>query len=135
MPPTSARDFQNAAEMRLRAAHALHAAGFHLDAQYLGGYAVECALKALILHETPDAERAATLTRITSGASMHRSEVLLGKVRDLGVDLPEEIADQMDRFVWTTSLRYESQERGHEATELFLVTARLVFNWVEGFLP
>ena len=32
----------------------LQRGGFNLDAQYLGGYSVECALKALILHLTPD---------------------------------------------------------------------------------
>lgn len=75
MPPTTSRDFQQAAAQRFIAAEALQSVKLNLDAQYLGGYTVECSLKALILHNTPTAERSAKLLRISSGASMHRPDV------------------------------------------------------------
>jgi HEPN domain-containing protein len=51
--------FQQLAEIRLKEAKALLAAGFPEGAYYLGGYAVECALKACIAkrtqqHDFPD---------------------------------------------------------------------------------
>jgi HEPN domain-containing protein len=52
-------DFQKLADLRLREAKALLAAGFPDGAYYLAGYAVECALKACIAkltreHDFPD---------------------------------------------------------------------------------
>ena len=72
MPPADSRDFLRAARQRLTTAEALLDLKFNLDAQYIGGYTVECALKALILYSTPDADRPDTLQRISSGAVMHR---------------------------------------------------------------
>jgi HEPN domain-containing protein len=43
------RKFQRAARQRMKAAQLLREHAFHLEAVYLCGYAVECALKALIL--------------------------------------------------------------------------------------
>ena len=47
MPPTTSRDFLKAAAQRLIAAEALLREKHTLHAQYLGGYTVECCLKAL----------------------------------------------------------------------------------------
>ena len=68
MPPTTSRDFQKAAAQRLTAAEALHREKLTLDAQYLGGYAVECSLKALILELTPPADKADKLKERSAGA-------------------------------------------------------------------
>ena len=45
-------DFQEIAELRLRESKALLAAGFPDGADYMAGYAVECALKACIAKRT-----------------------------------------------------------------------------------
>src|SRR3954469_12675943 len=95
MPPTTSRDFQKVAGQRLTTAETLLREKLTLDAQYIGGYTVECSLKALILHRTPDPDKAEVLKLITSGARMHRADVLLGKLRDLGVELPLEITKRM----------------------------------------
>ena len=102
-----------------------------LDAQYIGGYTVECSLKALILFWTPDADKLATLGRITSGSTMHRPDVLLGKLRDLGLALPLDIAKRLRRFDWTTDLRYETGRRDTGETIAFLKTAKAIYNWAE----
>jgi hypothetical protein len=135
MPPTASRDFQKAAAQRLTTADTLRKATLTLDAQYVGGYTVECSLKALILHRTPDPNKPDKLRRITSGARMHRPDVLLGELRDLGISLPLEIARRMRRFDWTTDLRYETGRRDTGETIAFLKTAKLIYDWVEGQLP
>ena len=135
MPPTTSRYFQRAARQRLTTAEVLLKEKLTLDAQYIGGYAVECSLKALILHQTPIPDKPDMLKRITSGASMHRPEVLLGELRNLGVQLPVVIAKRMRRFDWTTDLRYETGRRDTGETVAFLKTVRAIFDWVEGQLP
>jgi hypothetical protein len=67
MPPTTSRDFQKAAAQRLTTAETLLREGHTLDAQYLGGYTVECSLKALLLELTPEPEKADTLRKLTAG--------------------------------------------------------------------
>ncbi len=135
MPPTTSRDFQRAARQRLTTAEVLLKEKLTLDAQYIGGYAVECSLKALILHHTPEPDIPDKLKRITSGAPMHRPEVLLGELRNLGIELPAVIARRMRRFDWTTDLRYETGRRDTGETVAFLKTVRAIFDWVEGQLP
>lgn len=135
MPPTTSRDFQKVAAQRLTTAEFLLDAKLTLDARYLGGYTVECLLKALILHLTPDEDKPDTLKRITSGANAHRPEVLLGTLRQLGAALPPRLAIRMRRFDWTTDLRYETGRRDTGETTAFLRTAKAIYDWVEGQLP
>jgi hypothetical protein len=66
---------------------------------------------------------------------MHRSDVLLGELRDLGVSLPLEITKRMRRFDWTTDLRYETGRRDTGETIAFLKTAKAIYDWVEDQLP
>ncbi len=123
------------AGQRLTTAEALLRAKLTLDAQYVGGYAVECSLKALILERTADPAKADKLKQITAGAKMHRPDVLLGELRDLGIALPLAIAKRMRRFDWTTDLRYETGRRDTGETIGALKTAKAVYDWVEGYLP
>jgi hypothetical protein len=135
MPPTTSRDFQKAAAQRLTSAEALHRAKLNLDAQYLGGYTVECSLKALILHLTPDADKPYKLKLISAGAKMHRPDVLFGELKNLGVSLPLVLVKRMRRFDWTTDLRYETGHRDTGETIALLNTVKAIYDWVEGQLP
>ena len=72
MPPTTSRDFQKVAGQWLTTAETLLRERLTLAAQYVGGYTVECSLKAMILDRTPDAEQPDKLGRLTSGSRMHR---------------------------------------------------------------
>jgi len=135
MPPTTSRDFQRAAAQRLTTAETLLREKLTLDAQDLGGYTVECSLKALILELTPDIDKADKLKEITAGAKMHRPDILLGELRNLGVALPLDLAKRMRRFQWTTDLRYETGRRDTGETTAFLTTAKAIYDWVEGQLP
>jgi HEPN domain-containing protein len=135
MPPTTPRDFLKVAFQRLTTAETLLREKLTLDAQYLGGYTVECSLKAMILHQTPDPDKPEKLKRLTSGAKMHRPDVLLGELRVFGVALPLEIAKRMRRFDWTTDLRYETGRRDTGETIALLKTAKTIYDWVEGQVP
>ena len=138
MQPTSSRDFQKAAAQRLLAAEALLRAKLPLDALYIGGYTIECSLKALILELTSVPKRAETLGKISSGAKMHRPDILLGELRKLGAPpLPLEIARRLrtGRFDWATDLRYETGRRDTGETTAFLKSAKSIYDWVEAQLP
>lgn len=131
----TSRDFLKAARQRLTTAVHLHRNGFNLDAQYLGGYAVECALKGLILHLTVPPRKPQVLRQLTSGARMHRPDVLLDVLRNQGVLLPLRLTKRMRKFDWTTSLRYQTGRRDSGETTAFLKTAEAVCKWVEDQLP
>jgi hypothetical protein len=135
MQPTTSRDFQRAANQRLVAAHVLLRGRLTLDAQYVAGYTVECTLKALILEKTPLSVKSAKLAMISSGKKMHAPAVLLNELRNLGVQLPVEIAKRMRKFRWSTDLRYETGRLDTGETIAFLKTAGAVYDWVEGQLP
>lgn len=131
MPPTTPRDFLKVAAQRLTTAETLLRERLTLDAQYLGGYTVECSLKALILQRTPAPDKSDKLARLTTGARMHRPEVLLGELRTQGVALPLEISKRMRRFEWSTDLRYETGRRDTGETIAFLKTAKAIYDWAE----
>jgi HEPN domain-containing protein len=132
---TSSRDFQRAALQRLTTAEFLLNNGYNLDAMYLGGYAIECTLKALILEVTPVTKKASTLKKISSGEKMHRQEVLAGLLKDLSRPIPLTLIKKLRRSTWSTSLRYESGRTDTGETRAFLKTAKGVYDWVEGQLP
>lgn len=66
---------------------------------------------------------------------MHRADVLLGRLKDLGVALPPELAKRMRRFDWTTDLRYETGRRDTGETVAFLRTAKAIYQWGDGQIP
>jgi hypothetical protein len=132
MQPTTARDFLRVALQRLGVAvEIMEILRRSLEAQYIGGYSVECSFKALILERTAEADRPAMLQRLTQGAIHHRPEVLLDRLRDLGVALTPELARRMRRFDWTTDLRYETGRKDTGETNALLNTARAIYEWVE----
>jgi hypothetical protein len=136
MQPTTPRDFLKVAAQRLTAAEEImRTLGLTLEAQYIGGYSVECSLKALILEKTPAIDRPAMLNRLTHGATQHRPDILLGILRNQGVSLTVELAKRMRRFDWTTDLRYETGRKETGETNGLLRTASMIYQWVEGQLP
>ena len=136
MQPTTPRDFLKVALQRLTAAEEImETLRLTLEAQYIGGYSVECSLKALILEKTTELDRPAVLTLLTHGATFHRAEVLLDRLRERGVFLTVEMAKRMRRFDWTTALRYETGRKDTGETNGLLRTARAIYDWVEGQMP
>ena len=134
MGPKTSRDFQKAAWQRFNTAVFLLENKYTLDAEYLGGYSIECSLKALILEKSAVPDRPSTLKDISSGAHMHRSEVLLGVLRDLGIKVPGKLAKRYPGRAWSTDLRYETGHRDTGEVRGFLKTAKATLEWVEGQL-
>ena len=75
------------------------------------------------------------LDRLTHGATYHKAEALLDRLREKGVALTPELAKRMRRFDWTTGLRYEIGRKDTGETNGLLRTAREIYHWVEGQLP
>src|SRR5207253_9888097 len=136
MQPTTPRDFLKITLQRLTAAEEImETLRLSLEAQYIGGYSVECSLKALILEKTAESDRPVVLEQLTHGAAYHRAEVLLDRLRERGVLLTIELAKRMRRFDWTTDLRYETGRKDTGETNGLLRTTREVYHWVEGQMP
>jgi len=133
MQLATSRDFLKVALQRLDAAeHIMAKLLLNLESQYIGGYSLECSLKALILHYTAEMDQMDVLKDLTRGANNHRPEVLLNRLRQHGIMLSIELAKRMRRFDWTTDLRYETGRRDTGETKGLLRTVRAVYEWAEG---
>ncbi len=70
--------------------------------------------------------------RLTHGATYHKPEHLLARLKEQGVALTPELAKRMRRFDWGTGLRYEIGRKDTGETNGLLKTARAIYDWVEG---
>src|SRR5947199_295584 len=130
------RLFQRAADQRLTTAgFLLKHDGFDLDAVYLVGYAVECALKALILRWTPQRKLADALPQLTQvGAKGHDfeylKEILKQRRGGRGKTDPQvlgELARHLKEVAsWSTDLRYQVGTLKPKEARAFLRAARAV---------
>jgi len=130
--PSDSNDFLKIAYQRLDAADFLIEGSYNKDGMYLAGYGIECALKALILHLTPVADRAVMLKRITAGASMH-SDATLGQIlkSELGTPLPLELVRRFRRFDWSPAMRYETGREAFSEARGLWKTAKATCEWVQ----
>lgn len=133
MQPTTPREFLKVALQRLDAAEQImDKLRLTLEAQYIGGYSIECSLKALILEKTPAGPaRDEIYYKLTHGATYHIKEHLLARLKERGVELTLDLAKRMRRFDWETGLRYEIGRKDTGETNGLLNTARAIYNWVE----
>lgn len=127
------RAFWRAASQRLQAASFLLESGIYLDAVYLAGYVVECALKALILERTPAPRRRQVGEELTSGARAHNFDVLSAILRAKGCPPPPEILGFLDSLngEWRTDLRYVGTFIPEREADHFLKRVKAVYEWVE----
>jgi hypothetical protein len=130
--PLTAREFQRAAYQRLEVADFLIENVFTKDGKYLAGYGIECALKALILHHTPQSDQLTVFVKISSSASMHYPETLGQMLRDrCKIRIPLDLVKKFRRFQWSTSLRYETGRTPIGEARGLWKTAKATLNWVE----
>jgi hypothetical protein len=126
------RKFLRAAELRLKAAEFLFEHGFHLDSMYLGGYAVECGLKALILRRTPLGMYDATYAAITTGRVAHNFGFLRARLQRSPVNcsVPDAIGRSFRSVSsWSSDLRYETAALDAEEAREFLDATRGILSW------
>lgn len=105
--------FYRAAGQRVAAARVLAAAAETLDATYLGGYGLECALKAVILARTLHRQRRALLDEEFRGQKAHNLDWLIHQVKSLGGSVPLPIVKRLRRCstLWHVELRYQTGRR------------------------
>ncbi len=133
--PAVDNEFLRIAGQQLAAAETLLKYGYNLDAMYLGGYAVECSLKALILHCTPGTQYSEKLKKITRGKKMHSIDVLAGELEILGNDVPKDLLRKLSTYNWSTNLRYELGRRAAGHVRGFIKIVKHIVAWVEKHLP
>jgi HEPN domain-containing protein len=130
------RKFERAAEHRLKAARFLHDHGYHHDAVYLGGYAVECALKALILRRTARRDHEGMMEKLAGvGRKGHDFEYLRSALQSKGVAMSRiPRGDNVWEFFqavqsWSVSMRYEPSEVEAEEAKRFLAATEYLVQW------
>jgi len=130
--PNEPTKYYRAAADRLGDAQVLLAGDRTTGAVYLAGYAVECALKVLILSATPAAAHAQALAgfRTKRGHDHERLRSLYFKKG--GARFPPDIAQHF-AFVngWTTDLRYQTKKIPMDDAEDFLESTTLILEWVK----
>lgn len=126
------KSFWRAASQRLQAANLLLQSDFFIDAVYLGGYVVECALKALILERTPAARRREVCRELTSGSRSHNFDVLIASLRARGCSPPRKVSGFLNSLneEWSTDLRYTGALIPEREAEQFLERVKSVYEWV-----
>jgi HEPN domain-containing protein len=130
------RDFQNLSVLRVREARRLADAGLYDGAYYLGGLAIECALKSTLArtiqrYEFPDLER-------TRRAYTHNLEVLL-KLSGLDTKLDESEPQIQAAWArvsgWNVETRYQTGRAAADVLEFLEAVAgrRGVLRWLKRY--
>jgi hypothetical protein len=123
--------FHRAAGQRISAARVLSAAAETLDAMYLGGYGLECSLKALILASTPPNRRRELMEETFRGQLAHNLDHLTYLIVRNGISIPAKIRTGLRRCftIWYVELRYETGRRPATECRTLLDTAEQVWVW------
>ena len=98
---------------------------------YIAGYAVECALKAVLLARTPAAQHARVKASFR-GRSAHDFNELRKLLRGRGVVLPVEVARDLGKMNWwSTDLRYQCGNVDEARAVDFVAAAEAVVDWAK----
>ncbi len=125
-------DFRRAAWQRLEAAEFLIGSeAYALDAVYLAGYAVECAIKAIIINRTPKKQRPA-LAESFRGSIAHNFEYLKALLSKRKCRIPPDVIEGMRPIMWwSTDLRYQVGKVDYNEATAALKAAKCVLEWME----
>jgi hypothetical protein len=127
-----ARYFYRCALQRYDEATILLSAGRSLGAMYLAGYAVECALKALLLAAAPSGQQRSILESFR-GRRAHDYQWLREEyLAHQGPRFPSAVV-QAFTFVgeWTTDLRYDPRKVAGADDADFVKSAGLILVWAK----
>lgn len=132
-PEIDSRFFYRCAVQRLEDADALLDSERTTGAVYMAGYAIECALKALLLSVLSVANRR-KMVRTFRGVLAHDFEWLKAQyLRNGGARPPTEIQELLTTSysAWATDLRYKPGNVGRHDAFDFLESARRILNWAK----
>ena len=97
---------------------------------YLAGFAVECALKALIMANSTPKERSKLLEKLKKEHG-HNLDALRKELARRGMHMPEEVIDAYRRLnTWHSNARYDPLLQSTRDAQDMLNSATLV-RWVE----
>jgi hypothetical protein len=125
------RKYIRAAAQRLVAVEFLFGAALYFEAIYLGGYVIECSLKALILSRIPYRRREEYAASHFRGRSAHDFEALRVGLAEQGTEAPGEILRNLRRLQWSTNLRYEVGNFDEWETREFIAVAKQILRWAQ----
>lgn len=132
------RKFWRAARQRMTEAEELFNARhdykykYNLVSMYLAGYAVECALKALLLKVTPLGQHKKLAKEYFCGSKGHDFGELKALLQRQGQRMPAQVTTEFFRFsAWSTDMRYEVGYKDRRETTQFLEAAKNVLAWVK----
>lgn len=131
-----ARKFARVAKQRLEEAQVIHEnLRLWAAAQYLGGYAVECILKALVLVTTPSNKRQPSGEKTVNWLKRefgHDLDKLRSHLDRHGIRMSRDIAREFVFVsIWDTRLRYEPGPGDPDKTARFLSAAEAVLKWAD----
>ena len=128
-----ARPFYFAAKQRFEAARILLAADQTTSAVYLGGYCVECMLKALILSSAPGGKRGEILDSFKGGRAHDYEWLKAIYLKGGGASWPPDVAKNFTLVdTWSTDLRYKPGLIDPEDARIFLNAAEAIMIWADG---
>lgn len=117
---------------RFEDAEVLRDHGRTTGAIYLGGYAVECMLKALLLANVP-ASRHASLMQSFRGRMGHDLDELKKELARRNVHLPLQVTRDFIRVrTWSTRWRYHPGKIKLREAEAFLSAVVTIIQWAKG---
>jgi hypothetical protein len=135
-PPDNPQKFFRVATQRYEEAQFLFEGERYLAAIYIGGYAIECGLKALILETEPRNGRA-ELAASFRGSEWHNLNWLVeGYIKRGGSRLPREIRTDLTYVhdEWSVDLRYTAGQKTLREGQRFVAATVRILEWVKGRL-
>jgi len=122
--------FRRVALQRFGEAQFLIEGGYNTGAIYLAGYAVECALKALLLAAVPARSRKKVLASFRGNNGHSFEWIKLRYIKAGGANFPPEIVVAITFVnVWSTELRYEPSNKTLREARRFLDESSLILEW------
>lgn len=127
----NARSYYRCAIQRYQESVVLLQVGYTTGALYLAGYGIECALKALLLHATPEAERGDLIP--FRGHQGHDLEWLRSQYLRTGASLPGHMARLFALVnTWSTEFRYSPKRVPDSEADAFLKATESILEWMKG---
>ena len=105
----------------------------YTDTIYLGGYAVECALKCLIFERTAKEKHRALSEDLGSGSLSHNFDYLAHRLRSIDVAIPTNIQKSLLVLTeqWSTDLRYSGALISRSLARTFIDHVQTVVEWIQ----
>jgi len=131
-----ARSIWKAAFHRFEEAEVLYHAAKYTGSVYLGGYTVECIIKAFVLDKVP-IQRSAEILQLFRGNQAHNYSWLLRLVRTEThlQHFPQNISKAFRTVSeWNTSLRYVTTRTSDDDAQDFLSATRLIRDYFDGLI-